>query len=74
MDAMDKMSQDFINQYGPKPTTMLERLAHVVEVLDDVPDDKVMVQTSDGVYGPDIKSGLTMGDLRKIYDLLKDRM
>ncbi len=50
----------------PLPTTAVESLAHVLEMFAELPDDQLMIQATSGVYGPGVRTGLTLGNLREL--------
>lgn len=64
--AMDRIRRRTIDQYGPKPTTPAENLAHLLAVYADESDDRLMIQATDGIYGDGVRTGLTLGDLRAL--------
>lgn len=43
-----------------------DNLAHTLEIFSDDDDDRMVLMATSNVYGPGIKTGLTMGDLRLI--------
>lgn len=49
------------------PTTMLDRLKHVLDIWANYPDDHIIVLGTAETYGPGVWTGLTMGDLRTLY-------
>lgn len=57
----------------PQPTDAMSSLAHVVDVYDGTEDDRVMVTATHNVYDDGVTTGLTMGDLREILNLLSER-
>lgn len=57
---------------GPKPTTSLGRLAQIVRLATDEPDDKIAITSSFGIYEPGVAHGLTYGDLRQMLLLVTD--
>lgn len=44
----------------------VRRLAHVLEIYEDIPDDTMAVTATNGLYGPGVITGLTYGDLRAL--------
>jgi hypothetical protein len=44
----------------------VERLAHLVDIFEAEPDSWLIVVATDRAYGPGIRTGLTMGDFRKL--------
>jgi hypothetical protein len=66
MNNMDTIRRETIAQCGDAPTTPTEALDHVLALYADESDDRVMVAATSGIYGPDVRTGLTMGDLRAI--------
>lgn len=63
----DRARREAIEQYGPAPTTPTEALAHVVAVWEGEPDGRMMVDATSNVYGPGVRTGLTLGDLRVLH-------
>lgn len=66
----DRERFEFIEQH-PMPTNPVEALAHTLAVYEELDDDRQMVQATSGIYGPGVRTGLTMGDLREIAGMLK---
>jgi hypothetical protein len=66
----DRARREAIEQYGPVPTTPVEALVHVVAVWEGEPDDRMMIDATSNVYGPGIRTGLTLGDLRALAQLI----
>ena len=64
--AMDRIRRRTIDQYGPAPVTPAEALTHVLKVYADEPDDRLMIEATNGIYGDGIRTGLTLGDLRAL--------
>jgi len=48
------------------PDNPTDRLAHVLDVFAEWPDDMNVITATRGVYGPGTSTGLTLGDLRCI--------
>jgi hypothetical protein len=70
--AMDRIRRDAIQQYGDAPATPVQALVHVLAVYADSPDDTLVVQATNGIYGDGVRTGLTMGDLRALAARLVD--
>lgn len=64
--AMDRIRREAMEQYGDAPSTPAEALAHVLKVYTDEPDDRLMIEATNGIYGDGVRTGLTMGDLRAL--------
>lgn len=65
--AMDRIRREALAQYGDvAPANPTEALAHVLKVYADEPDDRLMVEATNGIYGDGVRTGLTMGDLRAL--------
>lgn len=62
--------RDAIRTYGPPPSTPEEALAHVLCGLANLPDDYMLVQVTNDLYGDGVRTGLTLGDLRAIQQQL----
>lgn len=60
----DRVARETREQYGPKPTTPVEALNHVVAVFADAPAHQLVVLATSGIY--DTTTGLTHGDLRAL--------
>jgi hypothetical protein len=63
---MDRIRREAREQYGAAPATPEQALAHVLTVLAGEPDDRLMVEATNGIYGDGVRTGLTMGDLRAL--------
>jgi hypothetical protein len=63
---MDRMRRDTIAQFGDAPKTPAEALTHVLAVYADEPDDRLVIEATNGIYGDGVRTGLTMGDLRAL--------
>ncbi|WP_428956208.1 hypothetical protein [Streptomyces sp. cg35] len=64
--AMNRIRREVMDQYGDAPANTAEALAHVLKVYADEPDDRLMVEATNGIYDDGVRTGLTMGDLREI--------
>ncbi|WP_158712436.1 hypothetical protein [Streptomyces sp. NRRL F-5135] len=64
--AMDSIRREAMEQYGDAPATAEEALAHVLTVYADEPDNRLMIEATNGIYGDGVRTGLTMGDLRAL--------
>jgi hypothetical protein len=71
---MDRYRREVIDQYGPAPKTPAEALAHALAVYADDPDDRMVTEATNGIYGDGIRTGITLGDLRALQaELLRLR-
>jgi hypothetical protein len=70
MSSMDRIRRETIEQYGDAPANAIEALDHVLALYADEPDDRLMVEATNGIYGDGVRTGLTMGDLRVLRDSL----
>jgi hypothetical protein len=70
MSSMDRIAREAAATYGPQPTTPAEALAHVLCAYAQEPDDHMVVTATNGIYGPGVRTGLTVGDLRSIQQQL----
>ncbi|MEV5595996.1 hypothetical protein [Streptomyces sp. NPDC052496] len=61
----DRDRHAFIDRH-PELATADEALTHVLELFADLPDDRLMIQATSGMYHPGVHTGLTMGDLREL--------
>ncbi|MDX5563731.1 hypothetical protein PYK79_10750 [Streptomyces sp. ID05-04B] len=64
--AMDRIRRETIAQYGDAPANATEALAHVLAIYADEPDDRLMIEATNGIYGTGVRTGLTLGDLRAL--------
>ncbi|MFL4491494.1 hypothetical protein ACJ6WD_09570 [Streptomyces sp. VTCC 41912] len=64
--AMDRIRREAMEQYGDAPTNPTEALDHVLAVFADAPDDRIVLEATNNIYGPGVRTGLTMGDLRAL--------
>ncbi|SOE25699.1 hypothetical protein [Streptomyces sp. OK228] len=67
----DRERREFADKH-PEPSDAREALAHVLDLFSELPDDQLMIQATSGVYGPGVRTGLTMGDLRELAGLLPE--
>jgi hypothetical protein len=63
---MDRIRREAISEYGNAPATAEEALAHVLKVYEGEPDDRLVVEATNGIYGQGVRTGLTFGDLRAL--------
>ncbi|PZT70180.1 hypothetical protein DN402_31675 [Streptomyces sp. SW4] len=63
---MNRIRREAMEQYGDAPSTAVEALAHVLKVFDDAPDDRLVIEATNGIYGQGVRTGLTSGDLRAL--------
>ncbi|MFI8084345.1 hypothetical protein ACIF6L_26525 [Kitasatospora sp. NPDC086009] len=66
---MSSLRRETLECCPEPPTTPAEALAHVVAIYDDEPDDRMMIHATSNIYGPGVRTGLTMGDLRSLHRL-----
>lgn len=64
--AMNRIRREAMDQYGDAPATPAEALAHVLAVYADEPDNRLIIEATNGIYGDRVRTGLTMGDLRDL--------
>jgi hypothetical protein len=64
--SMDRIRREAIAQYGDAPATPAEALAHVLAVWAGEPDNRLMIEATNGIYGDGVRTGLTLGDLRAL--------
>jgi len=72
MRTMNQIRREAMEQYGDAPANAAEALAHVLAVFADEPDDRLMIEATNGIYGQGVRTGLTMGDLRALAANLKE--
>lgn len=58
--------QETIDQIGPRPSNLMERLEHTLRVYEDTSDNERLVTATHNVYDRDVWTGLTWGDLRDL--------
>lgn len=46
-------------------------LGHTLALYPDMSDDEVAITATSGVYGVGVRTGLTWGDLRRLYAALE---
>lgn len=63
---------EYIEQHPQPNDDPLVRLDHVLDVFADSKDDKFVIRATSNVYGPEVVTGLTWGDLRAIRDHIND--
>lgn len=63
---MSDLTAETLAIWPEPPTTPVESLLHTVRLYDTEPDEKDAVIATSGIYGPDVRTGLTWGDLRAI--------
>jgi hypothetical protein len=63
---MDRIRREAMEQYGDAPANAAEALAHVLAVYADEPDDRMVIEATNNIYGQGVRTGLTMGDLREL--------
>ena len=72
MRTMNQIRREAMEQYGDAPANAAEALADVLAVFADEPDDRLMIEATNGIYGQGVRTGLTMGDLRALAANLKE--
>lgn len=70
---MDRIRREAIEEYGPAPTTAFGALEHVLAVFADAPNDRIVLEATNGIYGDGIRTGLTIGDLRAIRNIVRQK-
>lgn len=60
---------DLINPDWPDPVA--DPLGHTLAVFAEEPDDMMVLQATGNVYGKGVRTGLRLGDLRRVQQLLK---
>jgi hypothetical protein len=63
---MTTINSDAIRTYGKPPATPEDALAHVLCAFANLPDDHMLIQATNGLYGDGVRTGLTKGDLKAI--------
>ncbi|MEU7096074.1 hypothetical protein [Kitasatospora aureofaciens] len=66
---LSKTASEVLNKRPEAPQNPADALAHIIEVYAEVPDDRIMIEATTNVYGPGVRTGLTMGDLRSLARL-----
>lgn len=65
-----RLNAETIKRIGPAPTTAAEALAHVVKVNEGTPDEALVIMATSNVYGDGVRTGLLMGDLRALNEMV----
>lgn len=65
-----EIARQGLEQRPEAPQHWSDAVAHILEVYRDEPDDRLMIEATNNIYGPGIRTGLTMGDLRRIGELV----
>jgi hypothetical protein len=64
---------DHIRDVWPNPPDgLMERLRHTLDVWADYPEDYIILIATSEVYGPHVQTGLTIGDLKALYERTRD--
>lgn len=66
----DRDTHDFIQAHPHPGTDPVARLRHTLDIYDTAEDERIVVQATNGMYGPGDVTGLTFGDLRAIARLI----
>ncbi len=64
--SFDKLAADTIASHPHPGDDPAARLRHALDIYADAPDDRMVLQATSGIYGDQVVTGLTMGDLRAI--------
>jgi hypothetical protein len=63
------MAEGSIKDLWPEPpATTPDRVKHFLDMFDDLPDNFMILLTTAGVYGRHVRTGVSLGDLRKLYE------
>lgn len=68
--SMHRTRQETIERLGPEPTTPAERLAHTLAAHADTDGSWLVVEATSGIYGDDVRTGITLDDLRALHQRL----
>lgn len=64
------MSDRHITELWPEPPKgRTERVKHFLDVFNDLPDDYMILLSTAELYGRHTRTGVSMGDLRYLYEL-----
>lgn len=69
MGRYDDLVRETLSEWPEPPATRLERLEHTVDIWSEVPDEKIILIATSGIYGKNVQTGITMGDLREMTKL-----
>lgn len=70
--SMYRIRQEAIDRLGPEPTTPAERLAHTLAAHADTDGNWVVVEATNNIYGEDVRTGITLDDLRALQQQLTE--
>ncbi|MEU0160259.1 hypothetical protein ABZ154_15795 [Streptomyces sp. NPDC006261] len=68
--SMNRIRQETIEQLGPEPTTLAERLAHTLAAHADTDGGWLVAEATSNIYGSGVRTGITLDDLRAIQKQL----
>jgi hypothetical protein len=64
------MTGDHILDLWPEPPKGgNQRIKHFLDVYDDLPDDYMILMSTPELYGRHVRTGVSIGDLRQLYNL-----
>ncbi len=64
--SFNKLAAGIIAKHPHPGDNPAARLRHTLDIYADAPDDRMVIQATSGIYGDQVVTGLTMGDLRAI--------
>jgi hypothetical protein len=59
-----------LEMWPDAPTTVPDKLAHVLDVYHELDDSMDVLTATLGIYGTNVKTGLTLGDLRVLHEVI----
>lgn len=67
--SADKFIEDAKASMLPPGDDPLGHVAHTLSAFPNAADDEYVVMATSGVYGDDVRTGMTWGDLRAVYNM-----
>lgn len=65
------MNEERMKQAWPQPPEdVIGKVLHLIDNFQGQPDDMWVARATQGIYGPGVTTGLTLGDLRKLIEIL----
>ena len=63
------MADDIRDQWHRPPRGRLQRIKHFLHVYEDLPGESMILVATTEVYGRHVRTGVTLDDLRQLYNL-----
>lgn len=65
---MNELVRETLAQWPVPPASPVEALGHVLDIYEDAPDERVVIQATSNIYPEAPWTGLRLGDLRSIWN------